>query len=232
VRGTARARVGRRLRETVARPGAELRVPVGPGRGIRLEVNPGTTLHVYAGTAELELWRHLRRLATPGTVCVDVGASEGWYALLLAKLTGARTAAIEFQPDHLARLRRNLARNPALAQRVTVIEAYVSSAVDGGRGIATLDALVADGRIPAPGLLKIDVEGSELEVLHGALGLLGSVRPHVLLETHGLALERACGELLADNGYRVSVVSQRTVLREGRTTADNRWLVGRAGPGS
>jgi hypothetical protein len=42
-------------------------------------------------------------------------------------------------------------------------------------------------RIPAPTLLKIDVEGAEREVLEGAERLLQSARPFVLCEVAGEA---------------------------------------------
>ena len=212
-------------RRTVLRPGAVRTVPAGLARGIRLEVSPESTLHVHLGTAEVELVRWLRRLARPGTPCADVGSSEGLYALTLAKLARAPVAALEFRPEALELLRRNLARNPDLARHVSVVEAYAAEVVDPGQGATTLDALVAEGAMAEPGLLKIDVEGAEVSVLRGARELLARRRPHVVLETHSLGLERACGELLAEHGYRPVVVHQRRVLKEGRPNPENRWLV-------
>ena len=212
-------------RRTLLRPGAVRAIPVGLARGVRLEVSPESTLHVHLGTAEVELVRWLRRLATPGTVCADVGASEGLYALTLAKLVQAPVAALEFRPEALALLRRNLARNPSHARHVSVVEAFATDVVDPAQGATTLDALVSGGAMPEPGLLKIDVEGAEAHVLQGASELLTRRRPHVLLETHSRGLEQACGELLTGHGYRPVVVHQRRVLKEGRPNPENRWLV-------
>lgn len=212
-------------RRSLLRPGAVRTVPAGLARGVRLEVSPESTLHVHLGTAEVELVRWLRRLAVPGTPCADVGASEGLYALTLAKLVRAPVAALEFRPEALALLRRNLARNAELARHVRVVEAYATEVVDPAQGATTLDALLAEGALDEPGLLKVDVEGAEVRVLTGALELLERRRPHVLLETHSAGLERACGELLAGLGYRPVVVHQRRVLKEGRPNPENRWLV-------
>jgi hypothetical protein len=221
----ARSAAARALRTTALRPGAVRRIPVGLGRGLRLEIDPASTLHVPLGTAEVEIARHLRRLARPGVRSFDVGSNNAYYALVLARLTGSEVAAIEFTADGLARIRRNLERNPGPARQVRVVEAYVSSVVSAQHGSQTLDVLAGWDDLFVPGLLKIDVEGAEVDVLRGAEGLLARHRPHVILETHSAELERGCAELLAGFGYRPVVVSQRRVLREGRSAPHNRWLV-------
>jgi hypothetical protein len=211
-------------RAVVLRPGAVRRVPLGLGRGLLLEADPGSTLHTYAGTAEIEIARHLRRFARPGHRAFDVGSNNGWYALVLARLTGAPTVALEFQDEAVARIERNLARNPGPGRDVRLVRAFVTSVVDPAQGADTLDRLAFED-LWVPDLLKIDVEGSEVAVLDGARRILAERRPHVVVETHGRELEDACARLLRDHGYRPLVVHQRKVLREGRPNPDNRWLV-------
>ena len=53
-----------------------------------------------------------------------------------------------------------------------------------------------------PGLLKIDVEGTDLEVLQGASGILRSRKPAILLSTHGDGPKEACLRFVRDIGYR------------------------------
>ena len=62
----------------------------------------------------------------------------------------------------------------------------------------TLDSLL--DRLPAPDLIKIDVEQTELAVLQGATRLLGDVRPVILIE---LAGERAAAQLLLASRYQL-----------------------------
>jgi methyltransferase FkbM-like protein len=211
------------MRSALMRPGRIRRVPFGLARGLWLEVDQGSTLHVYLGTAELEVARHLRRFAQPGYRIFDVGSNNGYYALALSRRTGAEAAAFDFADRELQRIRRNVARNPPLDRLVSVVPAYVCATVDPAQRADTLDRLA--GRLFVPDVLKIDVEGGEVEVLAGAQGILADRRPHVVVETHGRELERACAQVLAGHGYRPVVVSQRRVLREGRPNPDNRWLV-------
>ena len=70
--------------------------------------------------------------------------------------------------------------------------------------IGTLDAALADDGARVA-LLKVDVEGSELAVLRGALGMLREARPRVLVELErrhaGAELEQTLA-LFAELGYR------------------------------
>jgi FkbM family methyltransferase len=67
----------------------------------------------------------------------------------------------------------------------------------------TLDGLIEAGRIPAPDVLKIDVEGAEALVLRGAARLLAERRPRLLMELHGAQESRDVLELLFKNEYEV-----------------------------
>ena len=205
------------LRDAVMRPGRVVRVPMGMAAGVRLEVDQNGSVHTYLGTAELELARHVRRAARPGAVCFDVGGHDGWYAMIFARMTGAPVVSFEADAGAVARMERNLARNPALAPLVTVRHEMV--------GEDTIDRLVRGGELPVPALLKVDVDGGEMAVLRGAREVLARHRPHVIVETHTPGLERDCGDLLVAAGYRPLVVPQRKRLRQRRPAAHNRWLV-------
>ena len=168
-------------------------------------------------------------MATPGSVCFDVGSNNGYYAMIFARLTGTTSIAIEFQPDGLARIRRNLERNGKLGN-VRLVEAYVTNVIEPDQRATTLDAISRELDV-VPALLKIDVEGAELNVLRGAEGLLADRLPHLVVETHGLEVEAECVALLRAHGYRPVVRNQRRFFKEGRPNPHNRWLVadGRGG---
>jgi FkbM family methyltransferase len=119
-------------------------------------------------------------------VTVDIGANIGAFSILAAKHE-SRVFAIEPEPHNLEALRHNIDLN-GMADKITVVPVGVSdfngTAVinDGGGGasikddnadgtfvdIITLDELFSRYNIDKVNVLKIDVEGSEQEIILGA----------------------------------------------------------------
>jgi len=66
-----------------------------------------------------------------------------------------------------------------------------------------LDTLVSEGKIPAPSLIKVDVEGAEKMFLDGAAATIEQSRPTILLEYHSGSLARECAGFLEARGYRI-----------------------------
>jgi hypothetical protein len=202
-------------------------LPFGVARGVRAEVDLQGPAYLWLGLYEYEIHRHLRRLCPPGARVVDVGGADGVYAIAFARLSGG--PCVTFEGDHVAvdRIHRHLAANPPAARQVTVVPSFVGAVTDADANVIALDDVDFD---EPPSLLKIDVEGAEPDVLRGARRLLARHRPHLVVETHGPAEERACGELLVSGGYRPRVVPRRRRLREDRPTPHNRWLVAVGAP--
>jgi FkbM family methyltransferase len=201
-------------------------------RGVRLAVDPGEAhgFHVYflgdyAGAeidACTELCRNARWFG-------DIGANIGFVTLPVARACPSLRAAV------VARLHKNIALNPDLESRVQVLVAAATDA-DGAvtfgpshtplnAGIGRLVPSDAAGAITVRGVaigpyaegrgqpldvVKIDVEGAELEVLHGIWA--ARTRPRALvIETHGgadgrpvEALNRDVLDELAREGYVTS----------------------------
>ena len=216
-------------------PGQVRRLPIGPAAGIRLEADPHPSLDQWLGLFESELAPWVRRLCRPGTRCVDVGGYNAYYALMFAKLSRAPVLSYEPDAEAVARSRRNLVLNPALAPLVEIRELAVGARSD--LGVVTLDdELLNPARRAGAAkafLVKVDVEGAELDVLRGAAGVLARLRPHVIVETHSPELEVACGDALLASGYVPRIVTQRALLPQDRSwggiTRHNRWLVAAGG---
>ena len=161
---------------------------------------------MWTGEYEPPLMRFLQTHQTEGWTCLDVGANVGAVALALAKHVGpaGKVYAFEPGPPNQQRLRRNLALNFSLAGRVEVLECGVGdspgelwwaeeegnpgNALLSERGthkipVITLDAFLRQRSLPCVDFVKIDVEGMELQVMHGARQLLRSFYPALYFET-------------------------------------------------
>lgn len=64
-----------------------------------------------------------------------------------------------------------------------------------------LDTAVAEHALPAPDVIKIDVEGAEGLLLRGAADLLRERSPLLVVELHGAAVARDVLALLCGHGY-------------------------------
>ncbi|WP_259312750.1 FkbM family methyltransferase [Capillimicrobium parvum] len=192
----------------------------GPGAGLRFNATGGIPGYLV-GTTELAVQRELERRLRPGDVVHDVGASIGFLTVICARLVGPEGRVVAFEPgdDAAGRLRHNVALNGL--RNVTLVRAGVvdragrgaftghSSLVwgdveaidDGPIRLTTIDAEIAGG-LPAPDLVKLDVEGTEGAALRGMAATLRDHRPVVLCEIHDTHDEVAA--LLDGAGYDVA----------------------------
>jgi FkbM family methyltransferase len=183
---------------------------------------------VMTGTHEPQVYEALRRTLGPGGVFIDVGCNVGYTALLAAGIVGpsGRVVALDAQRECAAATRVN-ARLNGLAQ-VEVLHSAVAGHSGEEEVIVTQDPLwtrlasvgehpleVRRDRVPvtslddlatrlnltAIGVVKIDVEGAELDVIAGMARVLAEQRPFVIAEMHDRNEEFA--QALEAAGYRV-----------------------------
>lgn len=168
----------------------------------------------------------------PGAVAIDIGANIGNHSVYFGAFVAERVLAVEPNPTVLPILRRNIECNVANVRlfdcavgesdargRVVMPVNAVDNmgmarivTVDGGDATAipvrTVDALVAElasdgaaiGRVL---VMKIDVEGMELDVLKGARATLERHRPHLFVEAWTAAELAALRAHLGSAGYVV-----------------------------
>lgn len=167
----------------------------------------------------------LDQLSLAGKVVYDVGAFNGAYSLFFSRRVGRQGRVVAFEP-HAAGFRllvSNLGRNqvhnvlplqvglgeqretgtmymlpgmPTTASLAPEARTPLRRAAGSAR-VETLDALVAAVPLPAPHFIKVDVEGYELEVLHGARLTLAAHRPDLLIEVHGAGTRHKSQRMLA-----------------------------------
>jgi FkbM family methyltransferase len=139
----------------------------------------------------------LCRALRPDDLFLDVGANLGIFSVTAA-LCGAKVVACEPGRTALERLRRNVAIN-ALSDKVKIVEAALSnrtgnctftepsadSVIQTGHigGGTEVHMLRGDDLGISPTVIKIDVEGHEIEVLDGLKDSLRGVRM-CLVERH------------------------------------------------
>lgn len=201
-------------------------VPVLSGqlRGSRWVVGQGTN-GCWLGTYEPLTRMWLSSMLGPGRVAFDVGANVGFFTLLASRLVGSSGSVVAFEPmpSNVAALRRHMELNQV--RNVTIFEAAVSDhhgtarfspswnpsmgrLSEGGElevEIVSLDDLVGGGTVPAPDLLKVDVEGAEMQVLLGGLRCLRENRPAIVLSAHSWCLFEECRALLVGLDYVLDI---------------------------
>lgn len=163
----------------------------------------GRSLQKYgefsAGEADL-----FRQIVRPGSLVVEVGANIGAHTVELSKLAGANGAVFAFEPQRI--VFQTLCGNLALNQCANVYAQQAALGAENGTlfvppvdpmstanfggvsmvGITqgeavpvfTLDSLA----LPSCHILKVDVEGMEVEVLRGADRTIREHRPFLYLE--------------------------------------------------
>jgi FkbM family methyltransferase len=180
---------------------------------------------VLTGEHEVQVQQAMRRLVREGDVVWDVGANIGAMALIAGRIVGpsGSVLAIEPDPDCVEAIRANVALNDAgwievlpaaAAARSGPVDIIVVSdrlwtrlATVGAHEFAErtipVDGIALDDLDrPPPALVKIDVEGGELDVLAGMQRLLRDARPHVICEMHGRNAEFC--EVMRAAGYSVT----------------------------
>jgi FkbM family methyltransferase len=171
------------------------------------------------GFYEPTLLEAIRARVHRGELCVDVGAHLGNHTVFFAKICGMRVLAFEPQPDIYEILRRNVELN-GVDEQVTTFNLALGEA--DGRGtltralphntgsarlrldeagsirVATLDEHVGDRKVS---LIKIDVEGFELEVLKGAERTIARDMPIICAEAAEEQNRQQLEAFLSPRGY-------------------------------
>lgn len=197
----------------------------GPLRGRRFEnLLVDELLPVLQNGMEAECSELLTLLDLQGGIALDIGASYGYYGVLLSGRVGSSGLVYCFEPDAASFVR--LVHNLSINRCSNVIP--VPYAVGSANGLAWwavntdqpwLGHLTDTGSVPVatialdtfvtalpPGrlrLIKLDIEGAEADVLEASARTLTEARPMALIELHSTPIAARVIRLLRGHNYRV-----------------------------
>ena len=191
---------------------------------------------------EPAVYQTLKAELKRGDTFFDVGAHFGIWSRVAHQIVGPEGSVVAFEPSPAySRLEGYMGKTQARLENVA-IGSELGEAVFFAQGAATTGSLsrevtaineefedgeVSELRVPiqrlddyceeigiTPSLIKIDVEGFELEALRGAQNLLEKRRPKLVIEVHPPQLELSGGseaalfEHLESAGYSSQVIDQ------------------------
>jgi FkbM family methyltransferase len=212
------------------RHGSTVTIRRGPGAGLLWRHYRDYQTWMAMGLYEPHVASLIVSLLAPGGVFYDIGANAGYYSLIASKIVGpdGRVIAFDPVPKNAETVREQIALNGfderCKVERLAVSGAsgsfsFVIDEVNANSHLSehnvphlkntgqvievaavTLDEYAAGN--PRPALIKMDIEGAEVDALKGARELLSSAdAPTCLISTHSDELERGVKEILAGHGY-------------------------------
>lgn len=191
------------------------------------------------GVLEPEVQEALRRHVAPGAVVFDIGANIGFFSMLSASLAGPAGRVEAFEPvapsaaavlangslNGFSNIRLHqvaVAEDPGQARFCVPMDQSWAHLNLRGRHpntdfelsvpLISIDSEIAEGRLPVPDVVKIDVEGAEVAVLRGMRKTLGAHAPVIICELHDS--NRELLSLAQELGYDVANLQGTTAVAE------------------
>lgn len=199
-------------------------ITAGPAKGLNFPVSmPGDKL-MYIGTWEIDFSNALSAAIQPGWICYDIGGYKGYYSGIMALRGAKKVFVFEPMPENISKIERLIKINAQLPIELSKVavsdndgnavfkvmqEATMGklekSSFDGSDDILQeipvkcirLDTFISDQHAPAPDFIKIDVEGAEVFVLEGAMQLLRTKKPMLMIEIHSIEIGKKVFSMLS-----------------------------------
>ena len=211
------------------------RVRAGIGKGLRMDLRRASGWYAK-GVNEPPIQNALAENLRTGDVFFDIGANVGFFSLLAARIVGPTGKVHSFEPvpANAAAIRRNASLNSfshiqvhetAVGEEKGEIELILTRHPGGasiiqdtpspditGRtrvSLVRIDDLIAEGKIPVPTFVKIDVEGAEPAVLRGMEHTCRKHHPGLICELDDESVEAVqrtvagVEQMLRSWGYQV-----------------------------
>ena len=215
-------------------PDRPLPLPIlnGPFRGATIRLNPRCSLRKVFGMYEHELNGWLNQVLPQINLVLDVGANDGYFtfgcATALQRLKkNAQVVAFEPIDAHFSDLQTTL--QDFDQSGVTFHLQHAKVGASDTEDTVTLDAIATQltiGKLGDRALIKIDVEGAELDVIAGASQWLNP-QHFFLIEVHQEEFLEQLKQQFSAQGIALQQINQQPLPILGRETRSplNWWLV-------
>jgi len=193
--------------------GHDVRVRIGLASGLLLSTGQSNSNYSLAlGLPEPDTERAIEMFLQSGMTFYDIGANFGVLSMIAARFVGPNGHVVSFEPleanvqilkhnahvnsfDNIRvlpiavgssdgnaqfRVTSDLAHGSLSAPEQEVLERAGEISVP----VRRLDVATREYQLPGPDVIKIDVEGGEIEVLPGAAETIDTYRPLIFLELH------------------------------------------------
>ena len=227
--------------------GMHMKLVIRTSRSALLAVDPSnldiyTSIILHSGFWEQHVLEACVAVLQPGHVFYDIGANAGYMSIEIANHFNCKVKVVAFEPqpslsrvitisaqlNHFTNFRVYevmLGKIAGIGELFIPAHAIHASTIPReGRAkrieclVTTLDAQVTNGYIPPPDVIKIDVEGSELDVFQGAQQTIRNYAPAIVfeaddnMERFGYGLVDICDYLSSLVDYRFYRIEEHGVI--------------------
>lgn len=203
------------------------RIPFGPIKGWNIFMSFDISPRMYFGIDEPWIAKLAQQYIKPADVVYDIGSHIGYTTLLFLQRVGKSGSVQAFEilrsvaHDYFQRtMDANKVKNAIVypvglsksdqSVELPIGETLMTSLFEAGVptkqrtelcSIVRLDGFVKREQLPVPSLIKIDIEGAEVDCLLGGLDLIKKHLPVLIVEFHTLDLLTRGHSLLRSLGY-------------------------------
>jgi hypothetical protein len=215
-------------------PDREMPLPIltGPFRGASVHLNPRHAFRKILGIYEHELNGWLAAILPKVNTVIDIGANDGYFALGCAaafrrlKKRG-EVLAYEPEPKAFEKLRLGAQKQQDSQIQISLHKYFVGAKVSSE--MTTLNEIArqrSDCKLPENTLVKMDVEGDEIDVIEEAATWLTPTN-YFLIEVHEAPFLARLTKTFDAHGLKLKQVNQQPLPIIGYEvrSRSNWWLV-------
>ena len=215
-------------------PNREMLLPIltGPFRGAIIRLHPRHSFRKVLGIYEHELNGWLTAVLPNVNTVIDIGANDGYFTFGCAaafqrlKKQG-KVLAYEPEPQMFESLRLSVQKHQDSQVQIFIHKCFVGANISSEE--TTLNEIARQGgagKLPENTLIKMDVEGAEIDVISQASAWLNSTN-YFLIEVHEEPFLKILTETFDAHGLKLKQINQHPLPIIGYETRSrlNWWLV-------